>query len=161
MTKSATDVLIGFNPTIPVPTTAYMFSGNDSIEVPFIPEFKRLSRKDNRLLQKEMVEAMRKIRQLSNELMELEKKRDKDSEKRINEIDAEIDELTELMETRIKNHLVGWKDLKGHGDELVPFSHEAVDILLDNEAYFIALRDALNRATGTDHEAIERKNSSK
>jgi len=159
--NTATNVMIGFNPTIDVPVTAHMFKGKEKIEVSFIAVFKHVSRKANRVLKKEMDKALRDVRLLAKELVELENKSesDSDTENRIEEIDQQIDTYTDMIEKRIREHLVSWKELPHAQSGFVEFNQENLELVLDHEAYFLALRDGFNRATGVDHEAHERKNS--
>jgi hypothetical protein len=165
MTTTAQSVLIGLNPTIDVPVTAFMFDGKKKVEVSFIAIFKRLSRKENRDMQKKQSSTLREIRRLAKSLATLEQDRSSDNavenDLEIEKLELEADKQTVLLENLIRENLTGWKHLKGHEDKVVEFNDENLDFLLNTESYFIALRDGLHKSHGANYEEMERKNSKK
>ncbi len=174
-------VLVGTTPKIKVACTALTEEDGQKIKVPFTAVFTRLNRKANKELQKRIQELMRELRAVAKDILVIEgsspakddggsfvtaalndDQEPKDSKltllssdeiEQARELKAQqADAIGEKLTQEIIDHLHSIEKLKDQTGKVVAYSEELRDEMLEWEPYFIALREGLNKATGTYQE---------
>lgn len=169
-------LLIGAEATIEVPCKAlFQGAGSKPIEVTFIAEYTRLSRSDSKKRNIKVSDYLRAIRSKGRDIMLLEHDRitlsdsgklalietdDDDSKPLTDEqkethrltITAELDEIGSKMDTEIINSLHNIKNLELSNKKVAKYTPELLAEMLENEPYYLALREGLRKSNGVFEE---------
>lgn len=140
-------MLIGTKPQIEIPVLVEVEEGGKLRPVKFKGVFRRLTQKSSGDLQRRLMQTQTQLAGLARQLISLQDSQD-DVDDELAQISQKIAELQQAPITEIREHLVGWKDLKGEGGVSVDFSEENLDLMLDYVPYVDGLTEALMKATG-------------
>lgn len=174
--NTMSSLLIGSEKTIEVTCKAlFQSTGSKPTEVAFIAEFTRLSRSDSKKRNIKVSDFLRDIRSKGRDIMLLEHDHitltesgklaliesgddeskvltDEEKETHRLKITAELDEIGKQMDTEITNSLHNIKNLELSNKKIAQYSPELLAEMLENEPYYLALREGLRKSNGVFEE---------
>lgn len=141
-------LLIGSSDTIRIPLHVEIADGEDVIEVDFIGVFNRMTK----TVRKAMVDRHEKLRLKHVKTLEIDTDGFSDAalKKLTDKQYAILDDIDALQ----FDGLIGWDDLKGHDNTVIPFSKEAKAEMLGNDPYRKAILSGMSQSNGL----VDRKN---